>query len=104
MKLLSFRYEGKEVFGPKVKKEEAVWDVVKIQSELEVLPSFPAQLIDGISQGVEFVEQIRKLADAAANSENPADFKHSFSDIEWLAPVPRTPKNVLCVGKNYAEH
>src|SRR5690606_23213426 len=91
-------------FGPKVKKEEAVWDVLKIQEQLEVLPSFPAQLIEGISQGVEFVEQIRKLADAAANSENPAEFKHSFSDIEWLAPVPRTPKNVICVGRNYAEH
>lgn len=104
MKLLSFRYEGKEAFGPKVKKEEAVWDVLKIQHELEVLPSFPAQLIEGIAQGVEFVEQIRKLADAAIHSENPDDFKHSFSDIEWLAPIPRTPKNVLCVGKNYSEH
>lgn len=104
MKLLSFRYEGKEAFGPKVKKEEAVWDVLKIQEELEVLPSFPAQLIEGISQGVEFVEQVRKLADAAANSENPAEYKHSFSDIEWLAPIPRTPKNILCIGKNYAEH
>ncbi|WP_203332403.1 fumarylacetoacetate hydrolase family protein [Planococcus beigongshangi] len=104
MKLLSFRYEGKEMFGPKVKKEEAVWDVLKIQEELEVLPSFPAQLIEGISQGVEFVEQVRKLADAAAGSENPAEYKHSFSDIEWLAPIPRTPKNVLCIGKNYAEH
>lgn len=104
MKLLSFRCEGKEAFGPKVKKEEAVWDVLKIQEELEVLPSFPAQLIEGISQGVEFVEQVRKLADAAANSENPAEYKHSFSDIQWLAPIPRTPKNVLCIGKNYAEH
>ena len=104
MKLLSFRYEGKEAFGPKVKKEEAVWDVLKIQEVLEVLPSFPAQLIDGISQGVEFIEQIRKLSDAAANSENPTEFKHSFSDIEWLAPIPRTPKNIICVGRNYAEH
>ncbi|WP_033540927.1 fumarylacetoacetate hydrolase family protein [Planococcus sp. CAU13] len=104
MKLLSFRYEGKEAFGPKVKKEEAVWDVLKIQEELEVLPSFPAQLIEGLSQGVEFVEQIRKLSDAAAQSETPDEYKHSFSDIEWLAPIPRTPKNVICVGKNYAEH
>ncbi len=104
MKLLSFRYEGKEAFGPKVKKEEAVWDVLKIQDELGVLPSFPAQLIEGLSEGVEFVEQIRKLADAAAHSENPDNFKHSFSDIEWMAPVPRTPKNVLCVGRNYSEH
>ncbi|QHJ70733.1 fumarylacetoacetate hydrolase family protein [Planococcus halotolerans] len=104
MKLLSFRYEGKEAFGPKVKKEEAVWDVLKIQNELGVLPFFPAQLIEGLSQGVEFVEQIRKLADAAAHSENPDDYKHSFSDIEWLAPVPRTPKNVICIGRNYSEH
>lgn len=104
MKLLSFRYEEKQAFGPKVKKEEAVWDVLKIQEELEVLPSFPAQLTEGINQGMEFVEQIRKLTEAAAGSGRPEEFKHSFSDIEWLAPLSRTPKNILCVGKNYAEH
>ena len=104
MKLLSFRYEEKERFGPKVKKEEAVWDVLAIQQQLEVLPSFPAQLIDGLSQGMEFVEQIRKLMEAAAQSENPEDFKRSFSDIEWLAPITRTPKNIIAIGKNYADH
>ncbi|MGI2327445.1 fumarylacetoacetate hydrolase family protein [Planococcus sp. YIM B11945] len=104
MKLLSFRYEGKERFGPKVKKEEAVWDVLAIQEQLEVLPSFPAQLIEGISQGMEFVEQIRKLTEAAAQSENPDDFKHSYTEIEWLAPIARTPKNIIAIGKNYADH
>ncbi|HSI66611.1 MAG TPA: fumarylacetoacetate hydrolase family protein [Planococcus sp. (in: firmicutes)] len=104
MKLLTFRYEGKEGFGPKVKKEEAVWDVVAIQQKLEVLPSFPTKLIDGISDGMEFVEQVRKLTEAALNSENPQDFKRSFSEIEWLAPISRTPKNIICVGKNYADH
>ena len=104
MKLLSFRYEEKESFGPKVKKEEAVWDVVAIQQQLEVLPEFPEGLIEGIPQGMEFVEQIRKLVEAAADSENPEQFKYSFSDIEWLAPISRTPKNIICIGKNYAEH
>ncbi|MDN7241498.1 fumarylacetoacetate hydrolase family protein [Planococcus sp. N028] len=104
MKLLSFRYEGKERFGPKVKKEEAVWDVLAIQQQLEVLPSFPAQLIEGISQGMEFVEQIRKLVEAASQSERPEDFKHSYTDIEWLAPITRTPKNIIAIGKNYADH
>ena len=104
MKLLSFRYEEKEAFGPKVKKEEAVWDVLKIQDQLQVLPSFPAQLIEGIPQGMEFVEQIRKLTEAAKQSERPEEFKHSFSDIEWLAPISRTPKNIICIGKNYADH
>ncbi|RNF38143.1 fumarylacetoacetate hydrolase family protein [Planococcus salinus] len=104
MKLLSFRYEGKECFGPKVKKEEAVWDVVEIQNELKVLPSFSTKLIDGLTQGMEFVEQIRKLTEAALNSDHPEKFKHSFSEIEWLAPIPRTPKNLICIGKNYADH
>ena len=104
MKLLSFRFEGEERFGPKVKKEEAVWDVLAIQQELEVLPSFPQKLVEGVSGGMEFVEQMRKLVEAAGNSEHPEQFKLSFSDIEWLAPITRTPKNIICVGKNYADH
>ncbi|MFD1862237.1 fumarylacetoacetate hydrolase family protein [Planococcus chinensis] len=104
MKLLSFRFEGKERFGPKVKKEEAVWDVLAIQQELQVLPSFPNRLIEGLPQGMEFVEQIRKLTEAASKSEQPEQFKLSFSDIEWLAPISRTPKNIICIGKNYADH
>ncbi len=104
MKLLSFRYEGKERFGPKVKKEEAVWDLVAIQEQLEVLPAFPNQLIEGIPQGMEFVEQIRKLTEAAVQSDQSEEFKHSFSKIEWLAPISRTPKNIIGIGKNYADH
>ncbi|WP_088005677.1 fumarylacetoacetate hydrolase family protein [Indiicoccus explosivorum] len=104
MKLLSFRYQGEIRFGPKVKKEEAVWDVVKIQKELSPLKSFPEQLLDAISLGMEFVEQIRKLTEAAKQSDNPGQFKHSFSEIEWLAPIPRPPKNIICIGKNYEDH
>lgn len=104
MKLLSFRYEGKEGFGPKVKKEDAVWDVVAIQQQLEVLPAFPAQLIEGIPQGMEFVEQIRKLTEAAVQSDRSEEFKHSYAEIEWLAPISKTPKNIIAIGKNYADH
>ncbi|WP_203339299.1 fumarylacetoacetate hydrolase family protein [Planococcus beijingensis] len=104
MKLLSFRYAGEERFGPKVKKEEAVWDLIAIQQQLEVLPAFPASLTEGIPQGMEFVEAIRKLTEAAVQSDRSEEFKHSFSEIEWLPPISKTPKNILCVGKNYADH
>lgn len=104
MKILSFKFDGQISFGPKVKKEEAVWDVQAIQNELQVLPSFPNTVIDGISLGFDFVEQIRKLVEAAQKSANVENFKRAFTDIEWLSPIPRTPKNVLCVGKNYEEH
>lgn len=104
MKILSFKYDGQIGFGPKVKKEEAVWDVLAIQNELQVLPSFPNTMIEGVSLGYDFVEQIRKLVDAAQKAENVEKFKRAFAEIEWLAPIPRTPKNVICVGKNYKEH
>lgn len=103
MKLLSFRFEGKTLFGPKVKKEDAVWDVKSI-AEAFGETDFPSTIIEGIAGGLEFVEKVRKLAEQARNSENPEQFKYVFTEIEWLSPIPRTPKNVLCVGKNYAEH
>ena len=104
MKILSFRYNDVVSFGPKVKKEEAVWDVLAIQEQLQVLPSFAKSIVEGMTFGFEFVEAARKLVEAAEKSENPADFKRAFTEIEWLAPIPRTTKNIICVGKNYSEH
>lgn len=104
MKILSFRNNGTVGFGPKVKKEEAVWDVLAIQETLEVLSSFPKTILDGVATGVDFVEQMRKLVEAASTSENPNQFKLSFDSIEWLSPIPRTPKNVIAIGRNYSDH
>lgn len=104
MKILSYRFEGQISFGPKVKKEEAVWDVLAIQDTLQVLPSFPTTIVEGIANGMDFVEQMRKLAEAASKSEEPNQFKRTFSSIEWLSPIPRTPKNIFGVGRNYADH
>lgn len=104
MKLLSYRLHGKINFGPKVKKEEAVWDVLDIQETLQVLPDYPNTVVEGVHLGMDFVEQTRKLVEAALKTENPNDFKRSFTEIEWLSPIPRTPKNIMAVGKNYADH
>jgi len=103
MKLLSFQYDGKTLFGPKVKKEEAVWDVIAIAEEYEA-DNFPKTIIEGIALGFDFVEEMRKLIERVEKDEDPTRFKYAFSNIEWLAPIPRTPKNVICVGKNYADH
>lgn len=104
MKLLSYRVNDKIYFGPKVKKEEAVWDVLSIQEELQVLPNFPATIVQGVSFGMDFIEQIRVLIETALKEEDPNRFKRSFTEIEWLSPIPRTPKNVMAIGKNYAAH
>lgn len=103
MKLLSFNYDNKVLFGPKVKKEEAVWDVQKIAKALGE-QDFPTSLVEGVASGIDFVEQIRHLCEQAREHEDADSFKYSFEAVEWLSPIPRTPKNVFCVGKNYADH
>lgn len=104
MKILSFKLNGEIKFGPKVKREEAVWDVLAIQQEFNTIPSFPTTIIDGIQLGFDFVEKNRRLVEVAKQSANVEQFKIPFSEIEWLSPIPRTQKNILCVGKNYDEH
>ena len=103
MKLLSFRYGDRILFGPKVKREDAVWDMLTI-AEAYGVTDFPQTITEGIAFGMDFVEQVRQLAEQAREDDDPKRFKYEFTEIEWLAPIPRTPKNVLCVGKNYADH
>lgn len=103
MKLLSFRYDGRTLFGPKVKKEDAVWDVLAIAEAVGDV-DFPQTITEGIASGLDFVEKVRILAEKARADENADRFKYAFTEIQWLAPIPRTPKNVLCIGKNYADH
>ncbi|WP_172369906.1 fumarylacetoacetate hydrolase family protein [Sporosarcina jiandibaonis] len=103
MKLLSFQLEGQTLYGPKVKREEAVWDALALAIHYGDT-SLPKTIIEGVSSGLDFVESIRKLVNRAEKDEYASEYKYSFSSIEWLAPIPRTPKNVICVGKNYFDH
>ncbi|AXH98496.1 FAA hydrolase family protein [Sporosarcina sp. PTS2304] len=103
MKLLSFRYEGQTLFGPKVKREEAVWNVLAM-AEAQEQTDFPKTIVEAVALGLDFVELVRKLVEQTEAAGEVEQFKHAFTEIEWLSPIPRTPKNVLCVGKNYADH
>lgn len=96
MKILSFKLGGHVSFGPKVKKEEAVWDVLAIQSELQVLPSFSSSIVDGIALGFDFVEQIRKLVEAAEKSDNANSFKREFTESNGFHQF-HVHLKILCV-------
>ncbi len=58
-------------------------------------------MLDLISAGAE------GLAFARYVLESPGLFDTArlpTSDVQLLAPIPRTPRNVFCLGRNYAEH
>lgn len=102
MKLLTFTKNGRTSYGPKVKREDAVWDVLKIAEARNV--QVPASIREGVAKGNEFVEEVRALVDEMGASEEAEHFKYPFQEVTWEAPIPRPPKNVICVGKNYADH
>lgn len=64
---------------------------------LPQLGSFPDTMLALIAAGPAAWQALRN-AIANATGDLPLD------EVELLAPVPRTPKNVMCLGLNYAEH
>ncbi|WP_338753538.1 fumarylacetoacetate hydrolase family protein [Bacillus sp. FJAT-52991] len=94
MKFISFRVKGQETYGVYDEKEELVWDLLALAGE-----QLPNTLIEAIDK----VEDLPSVA-AKWVEEAGIDAAITASDIEWLAPIPRPSKNVMCIGKNYRDH
>jgi 2-keto-4-pentenoate hydratase/2-oxohepta-3-ene-1,7-dioic acid hydratase in catechol pathway len=52
-----------------------------------------------IAGGEEALARVRALVASA-----PAEAELAWEAVEVLAPIPQPRKNILCVGRNYAEH
>lgn len=59
----------------------------------------PDSLLGLIQQGPDAWQRSRELL--GDGTGHPAD---PISAIRWHAPIPRTPKNVFCLGLNYLAH
>jgi 2-keto-4-pentenoate hydratase/2-oxohepta-3-ene-1,7-dioic acid hydratase in catechol pathway len=59
----------------------------------------PATLLALLEQGPDAWHRVAGLIDEA-----PATARYSVTEIRWHAPIPRPPKNIVCLGMNYAEH
>lgn len=63
---------------------------------------FPASLLELIHQGS---DAWRRLADLAQNEFlRNKQGGYRLRDIRWHAPIPRPPRNIFCLGQNYAGH
>ena len=59
----------------------------------------PGSLISLLEHGPDGWHRVAGLVGDA-----PAVARYSLTEIRWHAPIPRPPKNVVCLGMNYAEH
>jgi len=65
--------------------------------------ALPAALLDLIRGGPSVWQRVsRELSSRLKGGREPEGY--GTGDIRWHAPIPRPPKNVMCVGRNYASH
>ncbi len=93
VKLVTFVYEGAERLGV-WDDERGVLDLMKVSS---ALPGNMQTLIDG---GAAAMQEVR----AAVADSRASVWIGDISTLRLLAPLPRTRKNVFCVGRNYKAH
>ncbi|MEH7304746.1 fumarylacetoacetate hydrolase family protein [Neobacillus drentensis] len=66
--------------------------------------SFPSSMLECIASGETFIQKVNGLLEWIQTSERTESLYLPIDDVKLLAPIPRPSKNILCVGKNYAEH
>lgn len=101
MKLMSFKFDGKEKYGVVDENKNKIWDVLALADAAG--KEVPASILEGIESGDQFYENVKELVDWG--SQNGKDeYLVPFENIKWLAPIPKPRKNIMCVGKNYRDH
>ncbi|MBB2479740.1 fumarylacetoacetate hydrolase family protein [Bacillus sp. APMAM] len=98
MKLLTFKKENKEQFGV---LNESTGDILNVsQLALNDHPSLPVSILEAIEKGDQFIMNMKELM----KKEDLSAFYENVDSIEWLSPIPKPQKNIMCVGKNYRDH
>lgn len=89
MRLVTFRPPngGKDHVG--VIRENIICDVTG-------MPGVGSTMLAIVSGGSEVLEALKRAADTAP--------KFEIAAIELCAPIPKPPRNIFCIGKNYREH
>lgn len=98
---MTFKLQGRETYGVVHEGDQHVWDVIALAQEKQV--DLPTSIIEGIERGDRFKEQVEQLVEWG-NNNGKDQYLIAIDQIEWLAPIPKPRKNIMCVGKNYKDH
>ena len=71
-------------------------------AQLDGRRAAPDTLLELIEQGADAWKFAAEVA--VAEIRLRPDSTYSTEEVRWHAPIPRPPKNVFCVGRNYAAH
>ena len=98
MRLLTYEREGDPRLG--LLLQERVVDLAD-----ETSGALPESMQAFIEAGAPSLERAHELIDSlSADTDALARVSMPLADVRLLAPIPRPPRNIVCVGLNYAEH
>ncbi|WP_100399695.1 fumarylacetoacetate hydrolase family protein [Bacillus sp. FJAT-44742] len=106
MKFVTARIGEYETAGV-VTVQEQIIDLKQAQFAMKNEVSIPETVAGIIEEGVEVMVEIKKVVEWASHqkeSKTNGIYSLSDKDVSLKAPIPQPPKNVLCIGKNYADH
>ena len=99
MRYLTFSTTDNPAPRPGIVHEGRITDLQGLLGE----GTAPPTLLDLIRSGAEVwratVERV-----AVRLTDGPSVRTHAFDEVRWHAPIPRPPKNIVCLGLNYASH
>ncbi len=99
MRLITFRRNGAPRLGAVV-GDRAVDLAALAEAHGQHLPSDMLSFIDA---GPDALARARALLERAGE-RFPDATAFPLREVQLLAPIPRTRKNIICLGLNYAEH
>jgi len=101
MKYVTFSLDGDTAPRLGVAGSDRVVDLQTISGAVGSAP-LPTSLLDLIRGGPDAWRHVSEMVTRAWPRLGGAGFL--TTDIHWHAPIPRPPKNVFCVGRNFASH
>ncbi|SDI66091.1 fumarylacetoacetate hydrolase family protein [Alteribacillus bidgolensis] len=104
MKLVTIEINKEEKAAALV-NEEYVIDLQEAGKAYNVDYRFPRTMLEAIDDGENFLAEAEKIA-ASAHNHLDASYVYPLSSMEITlkAPIPVPRKNIICAGKNYADH
>ncbi|MCM3110474.1 fumarylacetoacetate hydrolase family protein [Lederbergia lenta] len=101
MKWMSFIQNEEEKYGVVDETQTKVWDMIQIAKDKQV--DCPANIQELIEGGEESLQLIRELL-IWGELKDAEKYLIPFEKVNWLSPLPKPRKNIMCVGKNYRDH
>lgn len=105
MRFVTFQQGNAVKIGITNQEVTEVIDLARLQTARNGSYTLPKTMIEAMTLGDAFIKEVDELL---AWEEQQADKSWLYNlerdNISLLAPIPRPPKNIFCIGKNYIDH